>query len=292
MITTAPRPTVVPAGTPAKPASHVISVNPDGSLNVPGAVESVRPTERIALVGAPGSGKTTSAKTFPDRLWLDYDHKLPIGERSIPFWDPAYCNALVTPKFKGAPPNRRDATKKWIRDNGPLLPENITLIMDSWTMFINAVQQQIALEEADLDKPNKYFQWQQLLKYCVEITEMFKGLKCRLIVLLHETPERDDEGNLTGKLNPVMQGSFKDQLLGHFTDVWHQVAHPYEVDANGRKIMENGKLKVKHGWYWELGNCAIFNCNTNPVLGKIVREKKINMIPADYEELQKLYSLS
>lgn len=266
---------------------HLITFDSQGNMIVPGSISSTRPTMRIAIVGAPGSGKTTSCKTFPNRLWLDFDHKLPVDEISVPFWNAEFCDSLAGRTNYNAPPNQRDAFKIWLRDNHTVVPENVTLILDSWTFLLNAIDTQILLEESLLGKPNKYFRWDQILKYCVDITNWLKGLKCLLVVTMHETPERDDEGELNGKLKPVMHGSFKDQLLGHFTDAWHQVAHPYEKEAQGTKIIRTRKF----GWFWELANCPSFNTNTNEELGRKIQKYNISMVPADYAEIQKIYAM-
>lgn len=272
-------------------ANHVISTDDQGKLIIPGAVTTESPHEIIALLGLPGSGKTTSCATFPNRLWLDFDHKLPIGETSIPFWDAGYCDSLASRTQANSPVNRRDAFKKWLRDNHTKLPADYTLILDSWTFLQNAFDQQTQLEEDMADKPNPFAFWKRKIQFSTEICEMLKACRCRVIVTFHESIERDEEGLPTGKIQPLMDGKFKDQLLGHFTDAWHQVCNPYERDEKGKVVIREGKRAIVPGFYWELIGSELFNTNTNPILGAKVRKHNIKMITANYAELQRVYSL-
>lgn len=252
-------------------------------------VTSESPHEIIALIGAPGSGKTTSCLTFPNPIFYDFDHKLPAGTSSIPVWDPAWVNSYAKATLNI--PNRRDAFKKHLRTNHALFTPEQTLVIDSWTIMQNAFDQQTQPEEDMADKPNPFSFWKRKAQYSVEIMEMLKACKCKVVVTFHETVERDAEGELTGKLRPVMDGSFKDQLLGHFTDVWRMLCDPYEKDpATGKILMDGANKKVKRGYFWQLKGDALVNTNTNPILGAIIRAKNISMVPADYQNIMELYA--
>lgn len=253
-------------------------------------IKTEKTTERIALIGAPGSGKTTACLTFPAPLFYDFDHKLPIGIQAIPLWDAKWVGSYVKNTFNV--PNRRDAFKKHLRENHYKYTEEQTIIIDSWSLLQNAFDQQTRPEEDMAAKPNDYNFWARKAAYAVEIMEMLKACKCRVVVTFHETIERDAEGDPTGKLRPLMDGKFKDQILGHFTDVWRQLHNPFDIDANGKYIMESAlKRKVKYGFYWQLIGDTLIDTNTNATLGKIVSAKNISMVPADYKEIEKLYAV-
>lgn len=256
----------------------------------PNAVQTERPHEIIALVGLPGSGKTTSAATFPNRIWVDFDHKLPAGETAMPFWQPEFVDSLAKRTSVASPPNQRDAFKKWIRDNVAKFTEEQTLIIDSWSMLMNGFNIQTYIDDSMLAKPNPFWFWKYKGQYCEEIMSYIKSCKARVIVTFHETVDRDEEGNLNGKIRPLMDGSFKDQILGHFTDAWHQVCNPPRIDKTGKRIIENGKFVVDPGYFWELKASPTFNVNTNPVLGAKLMGSEINKIPATFTELEKLYN--
>lgn len=286
--------TIVPTGIAPKEAIKGIVVDEQGNLVVPGATISKPSHEIIALVGLPGSGKTTACKTFPaPRLWVDFDHKLPAGEQTLDLWSAEFCDVTMKAKrtFPSAPPNRRDALRAWLREYGSSIPENATFIIDSWTIMQNSFDQQTQQEEDLAAKPNPFSFWKRKAAYAIEVCEMLKACKCRVVVTFHETIERNEEGDPTGKIRPVMDGGFKDQLLGHFTDAWHQVCNPLARDDNGKYIMDGNKPRVNKGFFWELIGSDVFNTNTNPNLGEKVRRHNIRMVPADYKEIQKIYAM-
>jgi hypothetical protein len=243
----------------------------------------------VALVGAPGSGKTTAAATFPNPIFYDFDNKLPLGVTSIPLWNPEFCDKLAKRNSPQSPPNQRDAFRKHLRDNCLKYTKDQTLILDSWTFLQNASDRQIHLEENDDDKPNQYGFWKKKQLYALETLNRFKECACQVVVTFHETIERDVEGEATGKLRPLMEGGFKDQLLGHFTDVWRQLCDPVERGEDGRIKLVDGKTSFKRGYYWRLLSDPQVNTNTNPVLGEKIRKLKISMIPANYNEILKIY---
>jgi hypothetical protein len=255
------------------------------------ATTSQSPRELIALIGAPGSGKTTAALTFPNPYVFDFDHKLPKDIQNSPLWDPDFCDKLAKRSYAHWPSNRRDAFKKHLREEHAKFTPDQTLILDSWTLMQNAFDQQTQLEEDMCDKPNPFSFWKRKAQYSIEIMEMLKACKCKVVVTFHEAIDRDPEGEPTGKLRPVMDGSFKDQLLGHFTDVWRQVCDPPELDeATGKPILKDGKRQYKKGYYFRLLADPQVNTNTNPTLGAIIRARKISLVKSDYQSIKEIYA--
>lgn len=253
-------------------------------------VISNAPHEMIALIGAPGTGKTTSCLTFPNRIFGDFDHKLPVGEQSIPFWSPDWVKSTGVKNTYANVINHRDAIKRWMEINCPSFTEEQTYIHDSWTMHQGFFDRQTWAEDDAMATKNAYWFWKQKGRYAQEIMDLLKSMRCRVVVTFHETNERDEDGQLTGKIKPVMDGGFKDKILGYFTDVWRQVHDPYVLDANGRRARDSqGKALVKQGWFWQLVGDTQVDCNMNPTLGAKVRQLGINSVPADYANIQAIY---
>ena len=269
-----------------------------GGLYVPtGVSKSTAFQRRIAIVGPPGSGKTTSCLTFPNRVWLNFDNKLPSGEQEMKFWNTDFCNTIVKPNYNF--PNRRDAFKTWLFKNLFQFTEEQTVILDSWTMMQNAFDKQTQAEYDEMPTVNDWWMPKQKKKYSREICECLKEAKCLVVVLFHET-EKWESGKPSGKLGPVMDGSFQNEIFGFFTDVWHQRSHIYERDSKGKvvKVDNTPVVKVithkndnKWVWFWQLEGDDSIDLNCNPELSTAIRKHNIGLVPADYAEVQKIYKM-
>ena len=280
---------------PSKP-KDLPAVNQPKPFHIPReCITSTRPDEMIALVGAPGSGKTTSCLTFPNRIWLDFDNKCPSGESTVPFWSSAFCDTIYKPSPNFGIANRRDAFKRWLENNHKLFSPGQTLILDSWSLMLTSFYVQ-TYREWDMLPANKdgerngYFVWSSLVRYAREILDMLKGINCRRIVTFHETRERDEKDRLTGKLKPVMDGQFKDQILGYFTDVYRQCKDPIKKDERGKNVTLGTGFAYEQGWFWQLSGDEIMDTNMNPTLGAKVRNKKLRIVPASYQSLEEIYN--
>lgn len=266
-----------------------------------GTVKSRVGKMMIAAIGRPGSGKTTGAATFPNPIFADFDNKLPANYNSIPFWNAAFCDAQFGPNQNGrtnpAYPNRRDAFQRWLAANLSKFTPEQTFVVDSWTMVMNAFDVQTRLDEPRMGltskgEVNKFWFWGEKLNYARNIHEILRSAACNIIVTVHESPDRDEKGELNGKINPLMDGSFKDQMLGHYTDAWHFVRNPIEFEANGtsKKIRTANDADT---FYWNFFGDPLVDTNCNPDLGKILRAKKINRLGPNpsYDALMKMISV-
>ena len=226
---------------------------------------------RVGIQAAPNSGKTTSALTAPGPVVADFDNKLSATNAIcagkdlkdviiIPFYDGAFVDSIVKRAHPAFPPNKRDAFKQWLTLEGPKFQQDQTLIIDSWTMLQAAFDQQQNLEPAigRNGAEDKFVFWAKKIEYAKEIMERLKTLNCNVVVTFHETVERDDEGRVTGKVTPLMQGKFADQLAGHFTDWFRQHAVAKLKDpANPRSEI----VGTEYLWQTTSDNAA--NCGTH-----------------------------
>lgn len=235
---------------------------------------------RLLLQGYGGTGKTYSALTFPNVIVANIDRGLTahLG-KDIPefkLYEPAFVDARSKRVFATAPPNRRDAFLHLMRNDFPKLQQDQTLLEDSWTSLQNAFDQQTSLEPSfsTTGKEDKYVFWKRKMDFSLEVVEGNKSLNCHVIVTCHEQADRNDDGNLNGKLKPLMQGQFADQLLGHFTDVFRQLAISKPTDVSKVNLSDYGcktvadfqalmnSFTTNTMYLWQTQSDSVVNCKT------------------------------
>lgn len=247
------------------------------------ATTSGIPNERIAIIGPPASGKSTSLLTFPNLIVFDTDNKLPPGIVTIPAWNPDWADEVIGGKkrrtFPGVP-NIRDAALMWLRDNIPLFEPEQTFAMDSWTFLQDFFALQTFAEDEAAKEANGFFFWGQKLKFAVKVMGYLKAAKCRVVVTMHETVDRDEKGNLNGKIRPVMDGSYKDQLLGGFTHVWRMKGNVVGKSSTGmiKRNADGTTDKSKLSYFWQVRGDSVVDINNAPALDRALRQKGITEI--------------
>jgi len=183
---------------------------------------------RLGLQGPPKVGKTWAALTFPNPVVLNLDRGLGahVGRSDvmeIPFYNPTYVDSVLKRSGAAAPPNRRDAVKKWLMTEGLKLDSEQTLVIDGSTGLQNAYEAEynvapVVTKQGSLDE---FAIWRMKVEYFGEIVEALKSLRCHVVYICHETPDRDRKGELNGSVRPLLTGQFGDQLASHFTD-WYR----------------------------------------------------------------------
>lgn len=247
---------------------------------------------RIMLVGLGGTGKTISAiRDTPNPVVCDFDNALggfrkmfPDKQfQAIPFWDRKFVTEVMKcrnsdhgqPENMKHPPNARDAFKYWLSEEAPQLTGNQTLVLDSWTSLQAAFDVQ-SLQEHEKSYSKKTGEedtrdfWGRKKNYARDITVALKLLPCNVIVIAHETYERNDNGSIVG-IKAVMDGSFADELPTQFTDVYRQRFFTKEEAAT---------LNLKDsGYYWQAGKDQYFK------FGKKSKPSLADYIPATWNSL-------
>lgn len=226
----------------------------------------------LLLLGRPFSGKSTAAATFPNPLFIDFDHKAPAGANTLPFWDDDFCDKFKPRANKNLPPNRRDALISFLEKNLAKIPKEVTLVVDSGTMIEQAFHYQTETVEPvpmspKTNKPDGFYVWKMKLPYFGGLLGLLKTHPGNVIYIMHEQPERNEEGMETGRIKPLMSGSFVDSIASHFTLVFRA-----RVDV---KNPIDGSPYV-----WDVVPNSVYECNNT--LG--IREKTIK---AHYASLQK-----
>lgn len=204
---------------------------------------------RELLQGYYGQGKTFSALTAPNPCVLNLDNNLGahVGRAdviNVPFYDKKFAA-----KYSAA---IHVAVPKWIADVGTKLSEEQTLVIDGLTNLNNAYDREVGVPmSTKTGKLDMQAWWGDKLDWQKELFESLKALKCDVIICCHEQPEREktgsEAGELTGKILPLVQGSFKDQLGTHFTDVFRQHAvsklSKDDIEKNKEKLLVNYGMK-------------------------------------------------
>lgn len=182
-----------------------------------------KPQKRVGIQGYGGTGKTWSALTFPNPIVLNLDRGLGahIGRADvmeIPFYLPAFC---------GGPNQLKDKLLLWLEKEAVKLKPNQTLVFDGCTSLQNAYHKWFADNQMSFltrgGKVDDFAEWAVKRKYYAEIMELFKTLQCDVVFIAHEADKKDKDGSYTGKIRPLLSGSFGDELLNHFTDWFRQI---------------------------------------------------------------------
>jgi len=193
------------------------------STAIPGLVTSDGGRRNmLLLLGAPFTGKSTAAGTFPNAVFLDFDHKAPAGAAVLPFWDGKFCDTYAPRTNPNNPPNKRDALINWLKRELPKIPADTTLVLDSMTMVDAAFHQQTEKVETvpvspKTGKPDGFYVWGVKLRYYGALFDLLKTHPGNVIVIMHEQYERDEDGKLTSTIRPLITGSFADTIASHFT---------------------------------------------------------------------------
>lgn len=200
------------------------------------------PQIRLALQGASGTGKTYSALTSTNIIVADFDNNLTAHTHRkdihrIPFCDTEWLrktyskianNSIVYPA--------RDCFKEWLKTEGIKLAAGQILFLDSWTTLQAQFDLQTTLEPVltRTGSVDDFAFWGRKQDYAEEILNLFKSLKCHIIVSFHEQTNRDSSGNLLDKILPMMQGKFVNKLGLYFTD-WFRCIAESRIDAADKK---------------------------------------------------------
>lgn len=244
---------------------------------------------RIAIQGSPKSGKSNEAATFPNPIFISYDRGLismvgrPVHE--VPFYDDAFVHKINGERGTNNPfVNRKEALTKWLEIEGRKLTREQTLIFDANTGIQAAYHQwwdYVKLESDNLtSEGNVNFrrEWKLKLDYYEHLGVLMKELKCQVIWIFHESPDRNKDGSLNGEVSPLISGQMQDTIQAHFTDwfrshVWPKSTTEEEFEkAAARFKVSVGVVKEwnlttpkEHGsfYLWQTQPDNLAKCGTS-----------------------------
>jgi len=250
-------------------------------MNIPGSTPSDGGSRNmILLVGAPFTGKSTAAATFPNPVFLDFDHKAPVNTTTVPFWNAEFCDKLAPRKNPNHTPNRKDALLNYFRahvitaDASRRIPYSATLILDSMTALEEAIHRQIQQDGIPIGKggqPDGFHLWKLKIDYLNDFFAIAQAWPGTFICIMHETPEYGESGATTGRIKPLLSGQYADKIGSKFTGMYRQ-----------RVIVEAGKPPQ---YVWDVLPTRVFDSNNT--LGI-----KQPTILASYESMMKHSTIS
>jgi len=186
--------------------------------------EAAKPQRRVLIIGRSGTGKTYNVcTTFPKVIVLDYDNQLnDDAVRSkvagiYPMWDKAW----VSDKLK-APGTALLAHKALLTSKDiAALDHTYTVFVDSFNQFGDEISEKL---KDQTPKGDQYWYWREWAKALREVHNLYKQLRCNVVVSMIEEEVRDAE---TGRVEAVrmnMQGrEFTPRMPSFYTDVFRQV---------------------------------------------------------------------
>jgi hypothetical protein len=184
------------------------------------------------LQGYPGSGKTTAALTFPNPVVVNLDRGLGahIGRKDVievPLYDVQFVRQW-SKRLSYTPVDLKDIIVEWMDKEAVQLTRDQTLVFDACTGMQNAYHIWYNVNKsAFITKNGEYdgfAEWKVKRQFFGEVMEKFKSLKCDIVFIVHESDQKDKSSvtgpTYSGKIRPLLSGSFGDELGSHFTDVF------------------------------------------------------------------------
>lgn len=216
---------------------------------------------RLGLQGPPGTSKTWASTTFPNPAFISFDRGLVshVGRKDIveiPFYDPKFVDSIVKRDGYTQPPNRKEAITKFLEIEALKFSSEQTCVVDGSTGLQSSFHSwwetnKMSLGLSRSGEIDARKEWNLKLRFFDEIVTSLKALKCNVIYIAHEAPDRDDKGNLNGQVRPLLTGQFQDQLQSHFSDWFRCLAFDKPTDPERyKKFLSFFQLDDKEASEW------------------------------------------
>ncbi len=201
------------------------------------------------------------------------------------------------PVMKDRPFDRRGALIKFLYGEATKLTKEQTLIIDGGTGVQSAFHVAYWCDPS-LDRDGKikpYEEYKQKINYFTEMALCFKALACNVIYICHESQDRNDKGDLNGRIRPLLSGAFQDELQSHFTDWFraHVIEKPeagaktdefkkkyFLTDAQFKEWMDSTDKEHRSIYLWQTYPDSIATCGTS-------LKNTPKFIPASYQSILK-----
>jgi len=226
-----------------------------------------QPKIMLALQGPGGSGKTTSALTFPNPIVAAFEcgleeHRNRNDVIEIQFYNPDVISKWDGGKFKphatklDAQTNIKDAFLYWLKNEGLKIPYGYTFVLDSWSSMQDGfdIQENSETHATKKGAEDGYVFWAEKVDYSRLVMSYLYSMKCNVVVLFHEIQTRDAKtGQLLEKIKPLMQGQFHAQLKRYFP-YFYRMINEEKKDREGHEIGCE--------YWWQIKSSNAFDAKT------------------------------
>lgn len=227
----------------------------------------------VLIYGAPVTGKTTGAMTFPNPYLIDFDGNISEGTKNVvPMWEATFVGKIL-PHHPLQEPDRCRALLKVYADFAHELPAGSTIITDSLTRIETWYN---LYEDTDPKKPrgrdgtvDGFALFRARLNYFDTLFTILTSCSANVVFIVHQQQDRDEKGQVTGHIKPSLMGQIGEKLPGYFPVVLQAV----------RDVDKADKSKVKFLWRIRPGAYEP---------ARVPKPVSVDFIPQDYNELAKL----
>lgn len=256
---------------------------------------------RMGIQGFMGTSKTWASLTFPNPIVANIDRGLGahLGRADVaelPFYSVEFCKK-INQKYKSNA-DFKSTFLNWVKTEALKLTAQQTLVVDglsSLDTYFHLWYKDNPIYSSRTGKEDDFAVWSEKAEYFTELFAEFKNLNCNVILCAHESPASDKNGDLTGKIRPLISGKMKDKIGGDFTD-WvrsHAADKPKDFNAVKPETLKMWGMTVEEFkamcdtfprntiYFWQLESDDVFD-------GKI--SSLVNFpryIPANYASFLK-----
>ena len=269
---------------------------PSNTINLKDS--AINPKLLVGIIGEPGTGKTYAAATFPNPYFVDLDGsltKLAMEKRDIsclPLHSYDFCMSAKIPfedvgqttKFRIF--NKRDWFYNWMKNEGPKFEADQTLVIDSLSSWEVAYNQwtdpDIHPRYSKKGEVDDFYFWTFKIDYFTAVMEFLKGLKCNVVITMHEA-KNVSEGQILSTIQPVLQTKFVAKLPSYFDEYLRQLCKfPVQQGESGvapTKQMTDDLGQINQPTYiWQVKPNNLFTAKSRC-------GRKETYIRANYKEL-------
>jgi len=196
---------------------------------------------RVLIYGPAGTKKTTLAGTFPNPHFVDLDGGMMVlkGKKGVnyvtingrPTTDPDFIS-LVGQKFSNqdAFTKAQELIEKWANK----LTKEETLVIDSLSFLSNYTMDYVlTTAKVKQARIQDFGAARALIEATLEAT---KGCECNVVMIAHETFEKDDEQGYMSFMPNTVTKNLATQIPNYFDEVWRSFAEQGKGEARGKTI--------------------------------------------------------